>query len=434
MVTGRPAHLRRTLVTGIGVITSCGQDVESFWDALVQGRSGISKLEYTDTSDLRTKIGGEIKDFNPGDYVETHEGKRMDRFSHFAVGAARMALHDAGLSLASNGAFRTGVVLGTGIGGIQTVVDQISTMQDRGPRRVSPYTIPMMISNMAAGQISMLTGARGPCTTVVTACASGADAVGDAMRLIQWGEADVVITGGTEAPFTKISIAGFAAAHALSTRNDDPTRASRPFDAQRDGFVMSEGAAILVLESEEHAMRRGALAYGAVVGRSQTADAAHITAPAADGMGRIEGMRIAIADAGLELGDIGYINAHGTSTPANDKDESQVISRLWNGSPPPVSSTKSVTGHLLGAAGAVEAVACILAINRGILPPTINYEYPDPDCGLDYVPNTARQARIRAAISNSFGFGGQNSVLAFADVPEEIRRKELARKWPGLAS
>jgi 3-oxoacyl-[acyl-carrier-protein] synthase II len=415
----------------MGVITSCGQDVETFWEALVQGRSGISKLESIDTTDLRSVIGGEVKDFSPGDYVETHEAKRMDRFSQFAVAAARMALHDASLSLSSNGAFRTGVVLGTGIGGIQTMVEQIDTMTGRGPRRVSPYTIPMMIGNMAAGQISMLTGARGPCTTVVTACASGADAIGDAMRLIQWGEADVVITGGTEAPFTRISIAGFAAAHALSTRNDEPTRASRPFDAQRDGFVMSEGAGILILESEEHAVRRGALAYGVLAGRSQTADAAHITAPAPDGMGRIEGMRLAVADAGLELGDIGYINAHGTSTPANDKDESQVIARLWEGSPPPVSSTKSVTGHLLGAAGAVEAVACLLAINRGVLPPTINYEFPDPECELDYVPNAARQARIRAAISNSFGFGGQNSVLVFADAPEEMRRKEPALRWPG---
>lgn len=434
MVTGRPANPPRVLVTGMGVVTSCGNDVEVFWDALVEGRSGISRLEGIDTTDLRCVIGGEIKNFRPGDYIEPQEARRMDRFSQFAVAAARMALHDAGLSLAANGAFRTGIVLGTGIGGIQTMVEQITTMNDRGPRRVSPYTIPMMIGNMAAGQISMLTGARGPCITVVTACAAGADAIGDAMRLIQWGEADVVITGGTEAPFTKISIAGFAAAHALSTRNHEPTRASRPFDAQRDGFVMSEGAAILVLESEEHARRRGALAYGTVAGRSQTADAAHITAPAPDGLGRLEGMRIAIADADLELGDIGYINAHGTSTPANDKDESQVIDRLWNGKPPPVSSTKSVTGHLLGAAGAIEAVACILAINRSTLPPTINYEYPDPECSLDYVPNVARPAAIRAAISNSFGFGGQNSVLVFTDVPEEIRRTAPARKWPGLTA
>ncbi|MDP2872394.1 MAG: beta-ketoacyl-ACP synthase II [Bacillota bacterium] len=434
MSTGRSANPPRALVTGMGVVSSCGLDVEAFWDSLVRGRSGISKLECIDTTDLRSTIGGEVKEFRPGDFVESHEAKRMDRFAQFAVAAARMALHDADLTITSNGAFRTGIVLGTGIGGIQTIVEQIRTMNDRGPRRVSPYTIPMMIGNMAAGQISMLTGARGPCTTVVTACASGADAVGDAMRLIQWGEADVVLAGGTEAPFTRVSIAGFGAAHTLSTRNDEPARASRPFDAQRDGFVMSEGAAVLILESEEHALRRGARAYGAVAGRSQTADAAHITAPAPDGLGRLEGMRMAIADAGLTLADVGYINAHGTSTPANDKDESQVIKRLWEGNPPPVSSTKSVTGHMLGAAGAIEAVACILAINRGTLPPTINYEYPDPECDLDYVPNVARAAMIRAAISNSFGFGGQNSVLAFTDIPEEMRRTAPARRWPGLGA
>jgi 3-oxoacyl-[acyl-carrier-protein] synthase II len=288
---------------------------------------------------------------------------------------------------------------------------------------------------MAAGQVSMTLGTRGPCTTVSTACAAAGNAIGDALRLIQRGEADVVITGGTEAPFCRISLAGFGAAHTLSQRNDEPTRASRPFDAGRDGFVMAEGAAILVLESEKHARARGARVYGQVAGYSMTADAAHITAPAPDGLGRIEGMRLAIADAGLRPEDIGYINAHGTSTPLNDKDESQVIRRLWGetgATPPPTSSTKSVTGHLLGAAGAVEGVACLLAINRGILPPTINYEQPDPECDLDYVPNVARPAQIHAALSNSFGFGGQNAIIVMTAAPDDIKRTAPALAWPGL--
>jgi len=419
------------LVTGIGVITSCGLDVETLWDALVHGRSGISRLERVDTTGLRTLIGGEIKNFDPEAYIPANECRRMDRFTQMAVAASLAALNDAGLQIGPDRAFRTGVVFGTGIGGIETMCQQISVLHDRGPRRVSPYLIPMMIGNMAAGQVSILTGARGPCTTVVTACASAANAIGDALRLIQAGEADVVIAGGTEAPFTPISIAGFGAAHTLSTRNDEPEKASRPFDAGRDGFVMSEGAAVLILESQDHAVARGARAYAAVAGRAVTADASHITAPAPDGLARLEGMRGAVRDAGLELSDIGYINAHGTSTQANDRDESQVIKRLWNGSPPPVSSTKSVTGHLLGAAGAVEAAACALAINRGILPPTINYEQPDPDCDLDYVPNKARHCEIRAALSNSFGFGGQNAVLVLTAVNKQLARRAKAIPWPG---
>jgi 3-oxoacyl-[acyl-carrier-protein] synthase II len=428
---GMAAARRPALVTGMGAITSCGLDVESLWDALVEGRSGVSRLERFDTTGLRTVIGGEIKNFDPEDFIPGGEARRMDRFAHMAVAASLMAVHDAGLTITGENAFRVAVVFGTGIGGIETMSQQFAVLQERGPRRVSPYVIPMMIGNMAAGQVSILTGARGPCTTVVTACASSANAIGDALRLIQLGEADVVIAGGTEAPFAPISVAGFGAAHTLSTRNDEPEKASRPFDMGRDGFVMSEGAAVLILESEQHAMARGAAAYAAVAGRAVTADASHITAPAPDGLARLECMRQAIADAGLDLRDIGYINAHGTSTPANDRDESQVIKRLWAGSPPPVSSTKSVMGHLLGAAGAVEAVSCVLALNRGILPPTINYEQPDPECDLDYVPNLARRADIRAAISNSFGFGGQNAVLTFTAVDDRIRRNARARKWPG---
>ena len=420
------------LVTGIGVISSCGQDTETFWDSIVSGRSGISPLERVDTDGLRSRIGGEIKEFDPERFIPAGEARRLDRFAQFAVAAAKMAACDAGLTVDQDSAFRIGVVLGTGIGGIETLVDQVAVLGERGPRRVSPYVIPMMIANMAAGHVSMALGTRGPCTTITTACASSANAIGDALRLIQRGEADVVITGGTEAPFCRISLAGFAAAHTLSQRNEDPTRASRPFDAERDGFVMSEGAAIIVLESAEHARARGARAYAQVAGYSMTADASHITAPAPDGLGRLEGMRMAIADAGLGLKDIGYINAHGTSTPLNDKDESQVIRRLFGPEAPPTSSTKSVTGHLLGAAGAIEAVACVLAINRSVLPPTVNYEHPDPECDLDYVPNQARAGRIQAALSNSFGFGGQNAILVFTAAPDVMLRQEKSLAWPGL--
>ena len=426
---GQPA-----LITGIGVISSCGLDTEAFWDAVVAGRSGISQLERIDTAGLKVTIGGEIKDFSAEHYIAPNEARRMDRFAQYGVAAARMACHDAGLAIDTDNSFRVGVVLGTGIGGIETTVAQIAKLNDRGPRRVSPYTIPMMIANMAAGQISMVLGARGPCTTVTTACASAGNAIGDALRLIQRGEADVVITGGTEAPFTRIAMAGFAAAHTLSQRNDQPELASRPFDVARDGFVMAEGAAVFVIESAAHAKARGARGYAQVAGYAMTADAAHITAPAPDGLGRIEGMRLAIADAGLQPADIGYINAHGTSTPLNDKDESQTIRRLWgDAAPPPTSSTKSVTGHLLGAAGAVEAVACALALNRGMLPPTINHEQPGPECDLDYVPNQARPAQIGAALSNSFGFGGQNAILTFTAAPDHLLRQEPAKVWPGLA-
>jgi 3-oxoacyl-[acyl-carrier-protein] synthase II len=422
------------LVTGLGVISSCGQEVEDFWQALLEGRSGISHLERIDTEGLRTRFGGEVKDFAADRFMAGGQAKRMDRFSQYAVAAARMAMHDAGFSVSPEESFRVGVVLGTGIGGMETLVDQLHTLEQRGPRRVSPYFIPMMIANMAGGQVSMILGARGPCATVTTACASAGNAIGDALRLIQHGEADVVICGGTEAPFTRLAVAGFGAAHTLSTRNDDPERASRPFDAGRDGFVMSEGAGMLVIESEAHARARGARAYARLAGCSMTADASHVTAPAPDGLGRYNGMRQAIADAGLALEDLGYINAHGTSTPTNDKDESQVIKRLFGPAVPPVSSTKSVTGHLLGAAGAVEAIACVLAINRGILPPTTNYEQPDPDCDLDYVPNQPRKSEIGAAISNSFGFGGQNAILTFTAAPDTIKRTEPARPWPGLST
>lgn len=427
--SGQPA-----VITGLGVISSCGAQVETFWQSLLQGRSGISQLERIDTEGLRTTFGGEVKDFAPERYMPAQEARRMDRFAHFAVAAARMAMHDAGFAVTPEEAFRVGVVLGTGIGGMETLVDQLQVLQERGARRVSPYFIPMMIANMAGGQVSMALGARGPCTTLQTACASASNAIGDALRLIQRGDADVVICGGTEAPFTKLAVAGFGSAHTLSTRNDDPTKASRPFEAGRDGFVMAEGAAMLVIESAAHARARGAKAYAQLAGYAMTADAAHITAPAPDGLGRVYGMRQAVADAGLELGDIGYINAHGTSTPVNDRDESQVIKRLFGPAAPPVSSTKSVTGHLLGAAGAIEAVACALALNRGILPPTINYEVPDPDCDLDYVPNVPRRASIHAALSNSFGFGGQNAILTFTAAPQDMHRSEPAAEYPGFVA
>lgn len=405
----------RVVITGMGVISPLGNELESFWSALVRGESGIRRITRFDASEFRTQIAGEVLDFDPTLYMDRKEARRMDRFTQFALGAAALAIEDAGLDLDREDRERVGVILGSGIGGIATLEDQARLLYEKGPGRVSPFFVPMMIGNMAAGQIALAYGLYGPNVTLVTACASSNNAIGDAMRAIKYGEVDVVITGGAEAAITPLALAGFCSMKALSTRNEEPARASRPFDAGRDGFVMAEGAAILILESEEHARRRGARIYAEVAGYGLSCDAHHVTAPEPEGRGAALAMQRAMADAGVTPGEVDYINAHGTSTPLGDAAETAGIKRAFGtaASRVAVSSTKSMTGHLLGAAGALEAVVCVQAIRHGIIPPTINYETPDPECDLDYVPNKARKADVRVALSNGFGFGGHNATLCF---------------------
>ncbi len=403
---------QRVVVTGMGVVTSLGTDLQTFWTNLVEGKSGVSRIESFDTSDYPTQIAAEIKTWTPEDYMDKKDARKMDRFVQFAVAAGRMALQDAGLRIGENAdPERTGVIVGSGIGGLASWEEQHKILLEKGPRRVSPFFIPMMIANMASGQISILFGAKGPNTTAVTACATGTHSIGDSFRLIQRGEADVMICGGAEAAIRPIGMAGFCAMRAMSTRNDEPEKASRPFDAQRDGFVMGEGAGVLVLESLEHAQRRGAPIYAEVIGYGMSGDAHHITDPDPDGASRC--MTRALRDAGIPPEEIDYINAHGTSTPIGDKSETLAIKKTFgdHARKLAVSSTKSMTGHLLGAAGGVEAVVLALALKHGVLPPTINLEHPDPECDLDYVPNRARRADIRTALSNSFGFGGHNATI-----------------------
>jgi len=403
---------RRVAVTGLGVITSLGRDIDTFWSNLIAGKSGISRIESFDVSDYPTQIAGEIKDFDPADHFDKKEARRMDRYTQFAVAACYQAMEDAGLKIGENAIpERVGVYVGSGIGGVETWEEQHKILLERGPKRVSPFLIPMMIANMATGQISIMTGAKGPVSTVVTACATGSNAIGDAFRTIQRGDADVMICGGAEAAIRPTGMAGFCAMRAMSTRNDEPEKASRPFDLNRDGFVMAEGAGILILEEMEHAIRRGAPIYAELVGYGMSGDAHHITDPNPDGAVRC--MKAAVQDAGIDLAEVDYINAHGTSTPAGDKSESSAIRTLFgdHAYKLAVSSTKSMTGHLLGAAGGVEAIISVLAIREGIIPPTINLDTPDPDCDLDYVPHTARKADVRVALSNSFGFGGHNATL-----------------------
>lgn len=404
---------KRVVVTGMGVISPVGIGIDAFWDSLINGRSGLGPVTRFDASNLPTRVAGEVKDFDPLQYLDKKEVRRMDRFTQFALCATQMAVADAGLILDELDRERLGVVLGTGIGGTQTFEEQHQVLLDRGPSRVSPFFVPMMIANLAAGQISMMLKALGPNYTVVSACASATNAIGEAFKLLQRGDADCVVTGGTEAAVTPMSMAGFCAMKAMSTNNENPQGASRPFDQDRDGFVLSEGAGILILETLEHAQRRGARIYGEIAGYGCTADAYHITAPAPDGSRAARAMELALKDGGIQPHEVDYINAHGTSTDLNDKLETMAIKRVFGeyAYQIPVSSTKSMTGHLLGAAGAVEAIACVLAINRGIIPPTINYETPDPDCDLDYVPNQARQAQVNVALSNSFGFGGHNATI-----------------------
>src|SRR5690625_4386475 len=405
---------RRVVITGMGALTPIGKDVDSFWEGLLEGRSGAGEVTQFDASEISTRIAAEVKDFNPADFMERKDARRMDRFAQFAVAASQLALEHAAVDLDQIDRDRAGVLIGSGIGGIRTLEEQCRNLIERGPGRISPFFVPMMIPDMALGQVSIRFGLRGHNSCSVTACASGTHSLGDAYRVSVHGDADLMISGGTEAAVTALSMGGFASAKALSVRNDEPEKASRPFDAERDGFLLGEGAGILVLEELEHAKQRGARIYADIIGYAGTADAHHITMPAPEGDGAARAMINALQDAGLAPEDVDYINAHGTSTPYNDHFETLAIKRVFGDHAYrlAVSSTKSMTGHLLGAAGGIEAIACALAIDRGVIPPTINYEVPDPNCDLDYVPNQAREAKVDVAISNSFGFGGHNAVIA----------------------
>ncbi len=405
--------VHRVVVTGLGLITPVGIGNEAFWTSLINGVSGIDAISRFPADNLTTRIAGEVKGFSPEEFIERKEVKRMDRFSQFAVAGTRMAVEDAALDLQKVDLDQVGVVFGTGIGGMETFEDQTRVLLEKGPNRVSPFFVPMMIANMAAGQISINIGARGPNFTVVNACASATNAIGEAYKLLQRGGAQVVVTGGAEASVTPLAFAGFCSMKAMSTRNEEPSRASRPFDRDRDGFVLGEGAGVLILETLDHARARGARIYGEVVGYGCTADAYHMTAPAPGGSGAARAMAMALADAGLQAEAVDYINAHGTSTDLNDKFETMAIKEVFGDYAyrVAISSTKSMTGHLLGAAGGIELAACLLAIRDGIIPPTINYENPDPDCDLDVVPNNARRRTVRVALSNSFGFGGHNASV-----------------------
>lgn len=404
---------RRVVVTGLGVVSPIGTGTEAFWQALVQGRSGVRRVTRFDAAELETQIAAEVDDFDPTAYMDKKEARRNDRFVQFAYAACRMALDDAGFVITPANAGQVGVLIGSGIGGATTWEAQHRTLIEKGPQRVSPFFIPMIIINMASGVCSILLGARGPNSAVVTACATGGNAIGEATRIIQREEAVAMLAGGSEAAITLLSMAGFCSMRALSTRNDEPEKASRPFDAGRDGFVMAEGAGIVLLEDLEHALRREAHIYCELVGYGMSGDAYHITQPDPEANGASRSIRNALHDARMEPSQIDYINAHGTSTPYNDRTETIAIKRVFGSHAKrvAVSSTKSMTGHLMGAAGGVELIVCALAIEHQMLPPTINYEVPDPECDLDYVPNTARPAAVSAAMSNAFGFGGHNAIL-----------------------
>jgi len=406
----------RIVVTGMGAVSPLGLDIPTLWEALKSGQSGAGRITLFDAEPFETKIAAEVKGFNPTDHIEYREARRMDRYTQFATVASMEAVKQSNLDCEKEGT-DVGVIIGSGIGGITTLSAQMATLAEKGPRRISPLLVPMMIADAAAGHVSIMLGAKGMNFCATSACSSGADAVGEACEIIKRGDVQVMIAGGAEAPITPISIAGFNAAGALSVRNDAPQKASRPFDAQRDGFVMGEGAAVLVLESLDHALKRNANILAELAAYGATSDAFHITQPAQDGGGGAKAMNMALRKAGLTIKDIDYINAHGTSTSMNDKCETMAIKAVFGEGAHriPVSSTKSMMGHLIGAAGAIEAIVCILAIQHGVIPPTINLENPDPDCDLDYVPNVARQQRVRAAMSNSFGFGGHNSVLVLRE-------------------
>jgi 3-oxoacyl-[acyl-carrier-protein] synthase II len=405
---------RRVVVTGLGAVTPLGTGLDKTWNAICAGQSGIARITRFDPTGYDAQIAGEVKDFDPAQFIEKKEIKKMDPFIHYAVGAAQMAVDDAGYKVAPEEATRVGVYIGSGIGGLGSIEYYHKILQEKGPGRVSPFFIPMTIINLASGQVAIRMGAKGPNSCAVTACATGNHCIGDAFRLIQRDEADVMVAGGAEAAITPLGVAGFASAKALSFRNDEPARASRPFDQDRDGFVLGEGAGVLVLEELEHARRRGARIYAEVIGYAMNSDAYHITAPPEEGEGAVRCMELALKDAGIAKDQVGYINAHGTSTMA-DAIETKAIKQVFGEQAYriPVSSTKSMTGHLLGAAGGIEAIFSILAIHHGLLPPTINLEHPDPACDLDYVPNKVRPASLSVALSNSFGFGGVNACVLF---------------------
>jgi 3-oxoacyl-[acyl-carrier-protein] synthase II len=406
---------RRVVVTGIGLVSPIGIGIEENWSSLISGRSGIGPITRFDSSGFTTRIAGEVKNFHPEEFISKKELRKMDPFLQFALGAARYAMEDARLKIEPEVSPRAGVVMGCGLGGLQTIEESHKIVLEVGPKKVSPFFIPMIISNMAPGLISIYHGAKGPNLSLQTACAAGTHAIGQAFHLIREGFSDVMITGGVESTVTTLAIAGFNAMRALSTRNDDPEHASRPFDMQRDGFILSEGSGVLILEELHFARARGARIYAEVIGFGISGDAYHMAAPAPDGEGAARCMQMAVDDAGIKPTDVQYINAHGTSTDLNDKYETQAIKTVFgdHAYKMAISSTKSMTGHLLGAAGGVEAAYTVLAIYNQLMPPTINYEFPDPDCDLDYVPNVARKAEIEMALSNSFGFGGTNGTLIF---------------------
>ena len=403
---------KRVVITGMGAVSPIGNDIETFWESIKETKPGIDFITGFDASEIKVSVAGEVKGFDPVQYIDKKEAKRMDRYTQFAIAASKQAFEDSGLEEAEYNPERMGVIVGSGIGGLGTIEEQAGKLQSRGPKRISPFFIPMSIVNMASGNVAIALGAKGLCNTVVTACASGTNAVGEAFRNLQYGYADIIVAGGTEAAVTLLGVAGFEAMTALSTK-DDPSRASIPFDVERDGFVMAEGSGMMVLETLEHAKARNAKIYGEIVGYGFTCDAHHITAPAPGGEGGARAMKLAIEDAGINPSDVSYINAHGTSTPYNDKFETQAIKTAFGEAARdiPVSSTKSMTGHMLGAAGAIEAIVCAKALQEGFVPATAGLVKPDPECDLDYVPGKGRQHELSYALSNSLGFGGHNASI-----------------------
>jgi 3-oxoacyl-[acyl-carrier-protein] synthase II len=403
----------RVVVTGLGCVTPVGIGKDIFWNSLLEGRSGIDRITRFDPTDYATQIAGEVKDFDPSQFIDKKEAKRMDRFTQYAVASAKMAIEDAKLDLEVENRQRIGTIIGTGIGGMETLSDQSDVLANKGPGRMSPFFVPMMIANMAAGQVAITFGLQGPATCVVTACATGTNAIGDAFRMIRHGYADVMVAGGTEAAIIPLAVGGFCAMKAMSTRNDEPQKASRPFERDRDGFVMGDGAGVVVLESLEHAQKRGAHILAEVVGYGANDDAYHITAPAPEGLQQARCMAMALEDAGLKPQDVDYINAHGTSTPLNDKGETIAIKNVFGdyAKKLAINSTKSMTGHLLGAAGGVEFIVCVQSILNSKVHPTINLENQDPELDLDYVPHKARAMNVNVALSNNFGFGGHNATI-----------------------
>lgn len=411
---------KRVVITGVGLITPLGIGVKKSWDGLIAGKSGIGRITHFDPTGFATQIAGEVEGFNAEDYMESKEIKKMVRFIHFAIAAAAMAIDDSGLKIKDGNAARVGVIVGSGIGGLRAIEHYHSVLLEKGPRRITPFFIPMLVINLASGQISIKFGAKGPNSAVATACATGSHSIGDAFKIIQRGDADAMIAGGTEAVIVPLGVGGFNAMKALSTRNQEPEKASRPFDIDRDGFVMGEGAGVVILESLESAVDRGARMYAEVIGYGMTADAYHITAPAPNGEGAARCMEMTLKDGGTDPTEVDYINAHGTSTKYGDEIETQAIKTVFGGHAykVAVSSTKSMMGHLLGAAGGVEAVITALSIHNDIIPPTINLDKPDPECDLDYVPHKSRKMAVNCALTNSFGFGGTNACLLFRKIKD----------------